>query len=242
MDKEKAERIQRIFNWVRFVILVLFLTFIFIGLSKAQTTNDFGMWTTIGTEKNVNDSWSLGVNTEIRTKNNVGSVDRWQLGIDCTYKISKLLKLGGSYEFHLKNHTIDGVNEMVPRHRLMFDITPECKVFNWLKLSLRERYQYTHTMQRGNENASNEHHLRNRFKAEMTNSRMNGWTPFASVEMFNNLGKQFQIDEMRIAAGTSYKINAHHAINMGYLLDLKRSAGGLDKALHVLTSGYVYHI
>ena len=92
----------------------------------------------IGTEKNVNDSWSLGVNTEIRTKNNVGSVDRWQLGIDCTYKISKLLKLGGSYEFHLKNHTIDGVNEMVPRHRLMFDITPGCKVFNWLKLSLRE--------------------------------------------------------------------------------------------------------
>ena len=42
MDKEKG--IQRIFNWVRFIILVLFLTFVFIGLSKAQTTNDFGMW------------------------------------------------------------------------------------------------------------------------------------------------------------------------------------------------------
>ncbi len=26
MDKEKAEKIQRIFSWVRFVILVLFLT------------------------------------------------------------------------------------------------------------------------------------------------------------------------------------------------------------------------
>ena len=138
MDKEKAERIQRIFNWVRIVILVLFLAFVFIGLSKAQNTNDFGMWISAGTEKNVNYSWNLGVSTEIRTKNNVGSVDRWQLGIDCTYKISKLLKLGGSYEFHLKNHTIDGVNEMVPRHRLMFDITPGCKVFNWLKLSLRE--------------------------------------------------------------------------------------------------------
>ena len=59
MDKEKGERIQRIFNWVRFVILVLFLTFVFIGLSKAQPTNDFGMWTTIGTEKNVNDSGAL---------------------------------------------------------------------------------------------------------------------------------------------------------------------------------------
>lgn len=33
MDKEKAIRIQRLFDWVRFVILVLFLAFIFIGLS-----------------------------------------------------------------------------------------------------------------------------------------------------------------------------------------------------------------
>lgn len=39
MDKEKAVRIQGIFNWVRFIILVLFLTFVFIGLSKAQPAN-----------------------------------------------------------------------------------------------------------------------------------------------------------------------------------------------------------
>ena len=29
MDKEKAERIVRIVDWVRFIILVLFLTMIF---------------------------------------------------------------------------------------------------------------------------------------------------------------------------------------------------------------------
>ena len=44
MDKEKAEKIIRIYNWVRFIILVLFLAFVFVGLSKAQTTNDFGMY------------------------------------------------------------------------------------------------------------------------------------------------------------------------------------------------------
>ena len=104
MDKEKAERIQIISNWVRFVILVLFLTFVFIGLSKAQTTNDFGMWITTGTEKDVNDSWSLGLTTEIRTKDNAGSVDRWQLGVSSTYKVSKHLKLGGEYVFHLKKN------------------------------------------------------------------------------------------------------------------------------------------
>ena len=50
------------------------------------------MWISAGTEKNVNDSWSLGVSTEIRTKDNTGSVDRWQLGVSGTYKVSKLLK------------------------------------------------------------------------------------------------------------------------------------------------------
>lgn len=37
MTKEKAERIVRIYNWVRFVILVLFLTFVFVWVAKAQT-------------------------------------------------------------------------------------------------------------------------------------------------------------------------------------------------------------
>jgi hypothetical protein len=44
---------------------------------------------------------------------------------------------------------------------------------------------------------------------------------------------------MRVALGTTYNINTRHAINFGYLLDLKRSANGLNNALHVLTSGYV---
>ena len=94
MEKEKAEKIIKIYNWVRFIILVLFLTFVFIGLSKAQTTNDFGKWVSVGAEKNVNDSWGLGVSTELRTKDNTGSG---------TYKVCKVMKLGGGYEFHLKN-------------------------------------------------------------------------------------------------------------------------------------------
>jgi hypothetical protein len=37
MDKEKAERIIKIVNWVRYIILAVFLTFVFVALSKAQT-------------------------------------------------------------------------------------------------------------------------------------------------------------------------------------------------------------
>jgi hypothetical protein len=240
MKKEKTESIQRLPECMRYIILALLLAFFFIGYSSAQNTDDFGMWMSAGTEKKLNDRWSLGAGIELRTKDNSGSVDRWQLAINGAYKVSKFLKLGANYELHLKKRTVDSGKETVPRHRLMFDITPGGKVMNWLKLSLRERYQYTYTVQKSNVKAIHEHHLRNRFKAEIDNSSMKGWSPYLSVEMFNNLSKQFEIDEMRMAIGTSYSIHTHHMVNLGYLLDLKRSAGGLDKVLHVITVGYVY--
>ncbi len=40
MDKEKAEKIVKIYNWVRLVILVLFLAFLFIGLARLQPVGD----------------------------------------------------------------------------------------------------------------------------------------------------------------------------------------------------------
>ncbi len=36
MNKEKAERIIKYYNWMRFIILVLFLAFVFIGVANAQ--------------------------------------------------------------------------------------------------------------------------------------------------------------------------------------------------------------
>lgn len=44
MEKEKADRIVSMLNWVRFIILVLFLTFVFVGLTKAAATPLDGMW------------------------------------------------------------------------------------------------------------------------------------------------------------------------------------------------------
>jgi len=35
MEKEKAEKIIRIVDWIRFIILALLFTFIFVGLGKA---------------------------------------------------------------------------------------------------------------------------------------------------------------------------------------------------------------
>jgi hypothetical protein len=44
MKKEKIERIQRISEWMRYILLALLLAFLVIGYSSAQNTDDFGMW------------------------------------------------------------------------------------------------------------------------------------------------------------------------------------------------------
>lgn len=40
MTKEKAERITRIYNWVRVIIIAVFLAFVYVGLAQAQTLED----------------------------------------------------------------------------------------------------------------------------------------------------------------------------------------------------------
>ena len=60
------------------------------------------------------------------------------------------------------------------------------------------------------------------------------------INLHLRTAQPIEIDEMRMAIGTTYSIYKRHVVNLGYLLDLKRSAGGLDKVLHVITVGYVY--
>lgn len=40
MDKKKAEKIIRIYNWVRVAIIMIFLTLVFVGVAHAQTLDD----------------------------------------------------------------------------------------------------------------------------------------------------------------------------------------------------------
>ena len=241
MDKEKAERIIKIVNWVRYIILAVLLTFVFVVLSKAQTTHDFGIWYSAGMEKKFNADWSAGIGTELRTKHRREYIDRWKLDIHSTYRIHQHFKLGAAYEFHLKNQTTGSETISLPYHRFMADVVPSMSTGGWLKLSLRERYQYTYRMARHDIDAQHEHHLHSRMKAVMATAQSK-WEPFTSAEMFNNMGEGFTIDEIRLTAGTGYRFSPRHSVNIGYMLNLKKSADRQDKMLHALTTEYIYNL
>ena len=125
----------------------------------ADVEDRFGSWTEIGVSKEITKTFDVGINTEIRAQQEA----RWSLGASLDYKPIKYLKLGASYNFmyrykaenrreHYRNDIMDddhwdGYNVRdsywSPRHRASLDVTGTVKLWKWLRISLRERYQFT---------------------------------------------------------------------------------------------------
>ena len=129
-------------------------------LAHATDVEDrFGTWTEIGISKEVTKTFDVGLNTEIRAQEDA----RWSLGASLDYKPIKYLKLGASYSFmyrykpenrreHYRDDIMDddhwdGYNVRdsywSPRHRASLDVTGTVKLWKWLRISLRERYQFS---------------------------------------------------------------------------------------------------
>lgn len=122
-----------------------------------------------------------------------------------------------------------------PRHRLYAGLAEQQEWGRW-KVSLRERYQFTATPKRNvpkfvgvhgcpdetycvtdhyGERLSDEikggdsdHLLRQRLQVQY-NIRHCKFDPFASVEMINDLGHSFSIDQMRYTLGIDYTLSKH---------------------------------
>ena len=130
----------------------------------AQDNDELGLWSEIGVEKAITKKWDAGLDLEYRAQNKA----RFSAGVSTSYKPWKWLKLGISYNFLYTykpekyknkdegevgseywetgyNHTPD---YWYPRHRFSADATGSIKLWKWLKVSLRERYQITHSKSR----------------------------------------------------------------------------------------------
>ena len=246
---------------MRKTLLILPLLAMMPITSHAEGSDDGALWTEIGIQKSLNKQWKVGLETEMRAQKEA----RWSLGANATYKPVKYLRLGVAYNFQYRkhpetdkphytkdeDHEYDGFNRTEkywsPRHRISIDATGTVKVGGWLRLSLRERYQftrrvetdYTRTKFRCEEKygpngyyyewedpesedrtkpAESDHVLRSRLKLEM-DKRHCPWSPFLSVETHNSLnsGQKLNLEKVRTGIGCDYKINKQHSIGLAYI-------------------------
>ena len=143
---------------------VLLLALVLAPVS-ALAQDDFGTSLSVEAEKKINKKFSLGVEAEMRTRNDMKTVDRWLGGVSVSYKLTSWLKASVSYQFLWDNNerisyyddddkkVIDGMvragdpkkcaQYWGARHRFNVVLTGSYK-WGALGLSLRERWQYAY--------------------------------------------------------------------------------------------------
>lgn len=233
------------------------------GMAQADDNDDFGVWTEISVEKHLTQTLDLGFEGEIRTGNNSSTIDRLSGGLKLSYKPSKYFKFGACYAFYgdysaekESKHSYFEDGELAsyrltpgywkPNHRFYLEATATKKFWKWLRISVRERYQFNHeaetTVDRtiferdeiftpnGVErdkwkdykdtpkinDCESQQRLRTRLKFEYDKKGVD-WNPFVSVELYNSLDKAMHLHKVRTGIGTEYKINKQHKVGMAYL-------------------------
>ena len=117
--------------------------------------SEAGLLVSAEAEKQVNKKLSFGIEAEMRTRNNLKTMDRWKFGIGAEYKLTSWLKANAGYNLLNQNYREDynykssgALNKWRPsywgiKHRVYASLTGSYKFSNNIKLSLRERWQYT---------------------------------------------------------------------------------------------------
>lgn len=218
------------------------------------------LWTSATMDFNVTKNLDGYIEGEYRTGDGLSGTERWTAGLGLDYKLCPYLKIGASYKFidrHTDSRTTKKGNIVdsywQPRHRFSLDATGSYK-FGRLKLSLRERYQFTHQTEQtvakydGDDGsrksdevieAKDRQVLRSRLKAEY-NIRKCAFTPFASAEIYNSLTDGFATEKTRLTIGTDIAIAKKHTLTVFYrYVD---SHDDDDASLHVIGVGYKFDL
>lgn len=215
------------------------LALLMLPLASAAQSDDFGVWTSVGVEKKISKKVSVGLEAELRTRDDVSELDRWSVGLDGQYKITKWLKVSAGYSLLNDNNrkitykeTNGRPNKLAEywgvRHRFNVSLTGSRKFGN-LQVSLRERWQYTYRPSKTIDqrwdyddeefdnkpktyNARGKNVLRSRLQLsyDIPNCHVE---PYVSAEAFN----AWSVEKMRYTAGADWKISKKHAVGIYYL-------------------------
>ncbi len=157
----------------------------------------------------------------------------------------------------------DGYNINKPywrsKNRFNFDISGNVD-FGRFNISLRERYQYTRLgsasyirdkyrlnaldeiyfkeSERKYKESNNNNRLRSQLKVEY-NIRKCPVTPYAQVELFNELDSGMKLGKTRTGAGVDIKINKANRLSVGYLYQDERDSD-MGETQHVIDISYKF--
>lgn len=229
----------------------------------ALAQSEGGLYVSAEAEKKINKKLDVSLEADMRTRNNFKTMDRWSIGLGASYKLNKWLKADLGYKLlDYNNHekitykTSGDYNHWRPsywgvKHRVYAGLTGSYKFSNNIKLSLRERWQYTYrpekTVQRWDfddetwedkvMSGKGKNQLRSRFEISYDKKRAL-FTPYANIELYNAWG----IEKIRYTVGTDIRLSKQHSLGVFYRFqDMKNvDADDYDPDMHYLGIGYKF--
>lgn len=229
----------------------------------ATAQSESGLIISAEAEKKIDSHWSVGLNADMRTRNDFKTMDRWTVGVNADYKFNEWLKATAGYvllnnNFHEKiNYKSSGAyNNWRPsywgnRHRVYASLTGTHKFKNNIRLSLRERWQYTYRPEKSTErwdfdneqwedkvvSGKGKNQLRSRLQVEYDKKKAL-LTPYASIEFFNS----WSIEDVRYTLGTDIRLNKQHSLQLYYRFKDSRRVNETDynPDMHYLGVGYKF--
>lgn len=210
-------------------LIIILLVNVCIPLSAQE------LWTSASIKSGFGKHWGAEAEIEYRTHNQFKSSERVAFGISGEYK-HKYFKIDAGYKFIL-GQTLEETTRkgnIIPpywigRHRYYASATGKISLGRF-NLSLRERYQYTHRLGKWVPKFASDgvtpkdeewipmkdkHSLRSRVAADY-NIRKSRFTPFISLELYNDLGNSFEAEKIRYTIGSEYKIDKHNRVELFY--------------------------
>lgn len=225
----------------------------------ATAQSESGLVVEAEAEKRITKDLSLGIGGDFRTRNDFKTIDRWSLGLSLNYKLASWLKADAGYKLLNTNFREDidydksgDYNHWQPsywglRHRLYASLTGSYKFGSGIKISLRERWQYTYrpekTVQRWDfddeqwedkvRHGTAKNQLHSRFQIEYA-PKDHLFAPFASIELYNS----WNIEKVRYNIGTDIRLNKQNTLSLFYRFQDYSSSDDTD--MHYLGIGYKF--
>ena len=179
-------------------------------------SDDFNTWTKFKVNHKIDSRFSVSGDLELRMKDDVSRLDRWGLTVGGSYRPCSFLNLGVGYETHLRNL---GDSDWKLRHRYHISATATFR-YQWLKVSLRERFQQT--FDRGD----SETRLRSRLKLSYAPTK-GIVSPYFSVEIYQSLDDTsfWRADRMRYRPGVEIALAKRWSLDAFYCYQYASSQG-----------------
>ena len=247
----------------RLIILVLAVA---ASMTQLHAQSESGLILGLEVEKKVNKQFGVGLEADYRSRHDFKTTDRWSVGLNADYKLTKWLKADAGYTYlntHFGEKITKGASKTKwrpsywgPRHRFHASLWADYKVWSNLRVSLRERWQYTYRPEKSVERwkidevlktksldsdyvreSKGKHQLRSRLQVEWDQKRAM-FTPYANVEFYNSMA----IEKIRYTVGTDIKITKLHSFGLYYRFqDMRNSdAEDADPDMHYFGAGYKF--